>query len=549
MTRWLIPALIFAGSALMVFNIVGFIAFARHLRRTKSWTRRSSMILSVPIALLVLFLLGYLAVGIFGKPDLIVAGILFGGSLFVLAMYLLLNRITRRILDGERMEVELKAAEESSRAKTAFLASVSHEMRTPLNVILGLDRMALEQPGVPRTVREHLEKIGKSGMELLGMINNILDLNEIESGRRIVRREPFRLRDITDPLDSLAFSLCGEKGLTCRTSVHEAVPGVYIGDAGLIREALIELIDNAVKYTDVPGVVSFSAETFPTGPDARMLRCSVKDTGIGISPEFLEQLFDLFAREDGGSTTRFGGSGLGLAAVKSRLDLVGGSVRVSSEKGVGSVFTVTLPLAAMAAEEGAKPAAGAPAKPGAAGKAGAPAEAPSEVSLEGRRILVAEDVPENAEIVLDLLELEGAEGVHAENGRKALERFEASAPWTFDAVLMDLRMPVMDGLEAARRIRALERPDAGTVPIIALTANGFENDVRRTMDAGMNAHLLKPVDADLLYTTLRRLIAAGAKKTDFVRERSGEAAAKSSSGQKDGHERPFAEKKEEAEKA
>ena len=123
-------------------------------------------------------------------------------------------------------------------------------------------------------------------------------------------------------------------------------------------------------------------------------------------------------------------------------------------------------------------------------------------------------MPENAEIVLDLLELEGAEGVHAENGRKALERFEASAPWTFDAVLMDLRMPVMDGLEAARRIRALERPDAGTVPIIALTANGFENDVRRTMDAGMNAHLLKPVDADLLYTTLRRLIAAGGKEKE-----------------------------------
>ncbi|MBQ6400627.1 MAG: response regulator [Clostridia bacterium] len=516
MTRWLIPALIFAGSALMVFNIIGFIAFARHLRRTKSWTRRSSMILSVPIALLVLFLLGYLAVGIFGKPDLIVAGILFGGSLFVLTMYLLLNRITRRILDGERMEVELKAAEESSRAKTAFLASVSHEMRTPMNVILGLDRMALEQPGVPRAVREHLEKIGRSAMELLGMINNILDLNEIESGRRIVRREPFRLRDITDPLDSLAFSLCGEKGLTCRTSVHEAVPSVYIGDAGLIREALIELIDNAVKYTDVPGVVSFSAETFPTGPDARMLRCSVKDTGIGISPEFLEQLFDLFAREDGGSTTRFGGSGLGLAAVKSRLDLVGGSVRVSSEKGVGSVFTVTLPLAAMAAEEGAMSTAGAPAKPGEAGAPGAAgkAGATAEVSLEGRRILVAEDVPENAEIVLDLLELEGAEGVHAENGRKALERFEASAPWTFDAVLMDLRMPVMDGLEAARRIRALERPDAGTVPIIALTANGFENDVRRTMDAGMNAHLLKPVDADLLYTTLRRLIAAGGKEKE-----------------------------------
>ena len=486
----LIYGMVFLGAALMVYNIYGFLRFARSIRSQKAF-ETNSFILYIPIILLVMFLLGYLVVGIFGKPDVIMAGILFGGSIFVFIMYLLLSGITGRILANEHLEAKLIAAEESDRAKTRFLASISHEMRTPMNVILGLNSAALRSPDLPPDTREKLEKLGQSGQHLLGLINNILNMNHIGGGALEIQRDPFSLAESLEQVDAIAQPLCDEKGLTYRTVLREGAFGRYLGDAIRLRQVLISILENAVKYTD-KGTVTLSVDTAGEENGLRTLRFAVSDTGIGIDSAFLPKVFRVFEQEDGSSTTRFGGTGVSLAVTKNIVELMGGTITVESEKDVGSTFTVLLPLCPVAEEA-----------------ADEQPQAP-DVPLEGRHILIVEDLPENAEIVQDLLELEGVETEIAENGQIALEKFERSQPASFDAILMDLRMPVMDGLEATRRIRALPRPDAKTVPIIALTANAFESDIRASLDAGMDAHLAKPTDTDCLYATIKRLIAGGA---------------------------------------
>ena len=487
MVRWVIYGMIYLGSALMVLNIIGFVRFARYIRGLKSWSRHNS-ILYIPIALLVLFLLGYLAIGIFGKPNLIVASVLFGGSIFVFVMYKLLTGVTQRILESEQLEARLMASEESSRTKASFLASVSHEMRTPMNVILGLDALALKEPDLSPTVRERLEKIGQSGRYLLGLINQVLDMNRIESGSLTVQCRPFSLSDALKQVGTIVSALCEEKGLRYQEDLPEDLLGRCTGDETQLKQVLMSILDNAVKYTDAPGTVTFSAERVSGPGEPRQLRFTVRDTGVGIDREFLPRVFDTFTQEDASFSNRFGGSGLSLALARSVTELMGGSITVESEKGRGSAFFLTVPL---------------PELPEEAARAPEPSEAGS---LEGRRVLIVEDLPENAEIVQDLLELEGVETDHAENGQAALDLLASTPEGHYDAILMDLRMPVMDGLEATRRIRAMGRSDTGTVPIIALTANAFESDVRNSLEAGMNAHLAKPADADLLYDTLRQLI-------------------------------------------
>ena len=491
--QWLILGLIFLGSALMVYNIYGFARYARDIRGKEKWGSEMR-ILSVPIVLLVLFLLGYITVGLFGKPDLVMAGILFGGSIFVFIMYRLIDRITQRILENEHLEAELMASEESSRAKNSFLASISHEMRTPMNVILGLDSLALKNPDLSGGTRDQLEKIGQSGRHLMGLINNMLDLQRIEAGELAVRQEPFRLGDLIDQINAMAGTLCLEKGLQYQVTVSDGADGWYRGDSLLLKQVLLNLLENAVKFTDAPGSVGFTAERLPSEDDKALLRFTVTDSGIGINPEFLPKVFDLFSQEDTSFTNRFGGSGMGLAVAKTDTELMGGQIAVESRPNVGSTFTVTIPLTSFAPEE-------------------TPSETElAEIYLEGKRILITEDIPENAEIAADLLELEGAETEHAENGQAAFEMFRDSAPYYYDAILMDLRMPMMDGYEATRSIRALPREDAATVPIIALTANASDNDVRRSIESGMNAHLVKPIDADLLYRTLTKWIRASGER-------------------------------------
>ena len=409
---WAIYGMIFLGSALMIYNIGGFIGFAARTRRITDMGNKT-WLLQIPIILLVLFFLGYVAVGLFGKPDLIVSGILFGGSVFVFIMYRLLCGITTRIKDGALLQTQLMAAEESNRTKSAFLASVSHEMRTPLNVILGLDTMALKDPELPSRTREQLEKIGASARHLLGLINDILDMSRIESGRMVLKDEEFSFREFLDQINIIINGQCQDKGLHYECQIVGKVGDYYRGDDMKLKQVLINILGNAVKFTDPPGEVTLTAEQVGQDENGSTLRFIIQDTGIGMDKEYIPKIFEAFSQEDATTTNRFGGSGLGMAITKNFVEMMNGDIAVESEKPAGY----------------------------------------------------------------------------------------------YDVILMDVRMPVMDGLSATEAIRALERPDAKTIPIIAMTANVFDEDVERSLKAGMNAHLSKPIEPDRLYATMARFIA------------------------------------------
>ena len=494
MLGWANYVLVYLGAVLMLYNIYGFVQFARYLQKQKAW-KEDAGILYLPIVLLVLFLIGYLTVAIAGNPDLVMAGILFGGSIFVFIMYKFLNSVTQRILENGRLEAELMAAEESNKAKTSFLASMSHEMRTPLNVILGMNGIAMKDPELSPDTRGRLEKVELSAQHLLGLINNMLDMNRIDAGMLAIKDDEFSLSEMLGQVNAIAYTLCEEKGLTYEAAVPEQDDCNYIGDSMQLTRVLLSIIDNAVKYTDAPGTVRFGVERTADEGMLQKISFTVADTGIGMDEEFLSKIFGAFAQEDASSTSRFGGTGLSLAIAKNIAEFMGGTITVESKKGVGTTFTVVVKLMRVGLKQA----------PGAQDGQDAP------VSLDGLRVLIVEDLPENAEIVADLLELEGVETEHAENGQIALDMIETSPEAYYDAVLMDLRMPVMDGLEATRRIRAMDRADAKALPIVALTANAAEEDVKQSLEAGMNVHLAKPADAEKLYETLGILVRQSSK--------------------------------------
>ncbi len=312
-----------------------------------------------------------------------------------------------------------------------------------------------------------------------------------------LKEAPFSFREFLDQIGVIADSQCRDKGLQFLCREAGPLEECYIGDDLKLRQVIINILGNAVKFTEAPGTVTFTAEQTGADGDRALLRFTVEDTGIGMDKEFLPRLFDAFSQGDAGSTSRYGGSGLGMAITKRIVDAMGGEITVESEKGLGTAFRVTVPLGRAHASD----------LPEAPEEAKAE-EAPETVSLEGRRVLIAEDQEINAEILMELLSMDGIDSQWAENGQLALEMFRQSEAGHFDAILMDMRMPVMDGLTATREIRALERPDAAAIPIVALTANAFEEDLKQCLQAGMNAHLAKPVDMELLKETLLRLLAA-----------------------------------------
>ena len=499
--------MVFLGAALMVYNIYGFIRFARYIKKQVSWANESR-IFYIPIILLVFFLIGYLIIGIFGKPDLVIGGILFGGSIFVFIMCRFLSQVTRKILENERLEAELLAAEQSSQAKSLFLHSISHEMRTPMNVIIGLDTLALKNPNLQPETRDQLNKIGLSAHHLLGLINNILDINQIESGDMSLKEETFSLSEMTIQIDAILQTLCHEKGLNWHLSLDSSLPDYYIGDVMQIKKVLMSVLDNAVKYTDPPGDIHF--DIIRVGPVDRTcrLRFTITDTGIGIDPDFLPRIFEVFSKEDASSTAAYDGGGLSLSVAKEILSLMDGEIILESEKGKGTRCRIELPLPLTDDNDDADHV-----NTDTVNISDPTQETDQELAdnhegelLEGLRILVVDDIEENAEIVSDLLELEGADSEYACNGSEALDMFQMKEEFYYNAILMDLRMPVMDGHEAARQIRSSCRRDSGTIPIIALTANTEHSDVEESMKAGMNAHLCKPVDPDLMYAAIRRLV-------------------------------------------
>ncbi len=493
MPDWVIYCMVYAGSALMVINIFRYIRFARRLQEKKKWGAEGR-VLNIPIFLLVMFLFGYLAVGVFGEPDLIVSGILFGGSIFVFIIFLVLQRITNRVQENERLEADLKVAEERSRIKSDFLASMSHEMRTPLNAIMGLGSLALENPSLPRETRGQLEKIGENARHMLELVNNILDMNAIEAGSLALKEEEFSLRETLEVIGSITRNRCDEKGLAYESRFAGDLADYYVGDETMLKHVLLNVLENAVKFTPAPGKVIFTAEqTVSSGPD-RELRFIIQDTGIGIDESCMPSLFTSFSAADSGSANRYGGSGLGLALSWRVVEMMRGDIAVNSRKNEGSAFTITVRLGASQRKKESPP------------RQKDASEPEAEKALAGLKVLIVEDIDLNAEITADLLLLENVASDRAENGQAAVDMFSKSAPYAYDAVLMDLRMPVMNGLDAARAIRALDRPDAGSVPILAMSANAFDEDVRRCLEAGMNAHIAKPVDPDMLFSVLRKFV-------------------------------------------
>ncbi len=402
------------------------------------------------------------------------------------------DRETREHMEQNRALAEaLARAEEASAAKTAFLSSMSHEIRTPMNAIIGLDSIALKEQAIPEHTRDELEKIGSSARHLLALINDILDMSRIESGRMVLNAEVFSFKEMVEQINTIIKGQCDEKGLTYETRTNGTTDDYFVGDALRLRQIIINILGNAVKFTDPPGTVTFTIEQTGRAEDIRVIRFTMRDTGVGMSEEYIPKLFDPFSQEDATTTNRYGGSGLGMALTKNMVDLMGGEIAVQSQKGHGTVFTVAIPLRraqqAEAPDKAEQPEAG--------------------VSVEGLHVLIAEDMEMNAEILADLLDMEEITSEWASNGKNAVDLFAQSEPGHFDAVLMDMRMPVMDGLAATREIRKLDRPDAKKTPIIALTANAFEEDVRACLEAGMDAHLSKPVDIEKLKELLGRLLA------------------------------------------
>ena len=396
---------------------------------------------------------------------------------------------------NRELELALAKAEAASTAKSYFTSRMSHEIRTPLNAVLGYLHIA-EKSTDEADRADSLHKSRVAAANLLHIVNDVLDLSAIENGKMQLAREPYNVCQLMDDLQVVYASLAKQKGILFQ-AVAQVEKEWLRGDAMRVNQILTNLLSNALKFTAAGGQVTLQVSQQLTAGCRIFYR--VEDTGIGMSEDFLEHIFDAYEQEDGTIHQRFGGTGLGTSIVKSLVDRMGGTIEVTSQKGKGSVFQVMLPGELLPAEEIEKADAMRRQARAAAGD-GMPAEA---APLQGMHILLAEDNAMNTEIAQNVLESMGASVRCAQNGREAVEIFNSSVPGSLDVILMDIIMPEMDGYTATRNIRGSLHPDAARIPVVAMSANAFASDVRKSLESGMNAHLAKPIDVPVLRETLR----------------------------------------------
>lgn len=390
--------------------------------------------------------------------------------------------------ENEKKQLQLEAIERSAEERNRFFSDMSHDMRTPLTAILGFSDLIADESELS-AVRVYNEKIRSSGKLLLGLINDTLTLSKIGNNKPILHPVPVDTGTLLDPVITPIQSAAAEKGVHFTVDRSRALRRTVLADPLNVQKILLNLLSNAVKYTPAGGYVELIIANEPAGADEPDSLLIVRDDGIGMSEEFQQRMFEPFSQERragyGGT-----GTGLGLSIVRGLVTLMGGSIEVQSKKNAGSVFTVRLHF---------KPADSAPQE--------AVGQLPADIAvLAGKKLLLCEDNEMNREIACALLSARDLQVTTAENGQEGLRLFADSAEGEYAAILMDLRMPVMDGYAATAAIRALDRPDADTVPIIAMTADAFADDVQRALDAGMNAHVAKPIDPDRLFGTLAALI-------------------------------------------
>ena len=403
------------------------------------------------------------------------------------------------------------AAEQASRAKSRFLSQMSHEIRTPMNAIVGLTAIARQYEHDPARMEACLEKIDGASRILLSLISDVLDMSAIENDKLKLARTEFDIRDVLNGVASIYDAQCRQKGLRFSMTA-DLQDAFYIGDSLRVSQILLNLLSNAYKFTDPGGKIGVKASESEKKDGKALLTFVVSDTGTGMSPEMVQRLFRPFEQESADTARKYGGSGLGLSITKNLVSLMGGSIDVRSEKGAGTVFTVALPFECAGPDNAG---AGIPsAEDG--GQADPSAREPYDFT--GRRVLVAEDNRLNREVDRGLLELVHMQADYAENGAEAVRLFAENPPGTYDAILMDVQMPVMDGHEATRAIRALDHPQAGTIPIYAMTADAFTEDVNAALACGMNGHVAKPIDAEDLYRRLAEAVSGRRPSPDAPQE-------------------------------
>ena len=391
----------------------------------------------------------------------------------------------------------LQTAENANKAKTDFLSNMSHDIRTPMNAIIGMTSLIRHDAGNKVKVIEYADNIDISSQHLLGIINNVLDMSKIEAGKTVFKYTDFSILDFITELNTIFHSQIDEKNQTL-TIIKENIRHEWVnGDQVHLMQIFSNLVSNAVKYTQEGGKIQFLVEECETKSSVyAKYRFLVSDNGMGMSADFKDTIFDAFTRAESSMTNKIQGTGLGMAITKNLVEAMGGTIDVESELGQGSCFEVLIDLRiaedrfVSSAEQAEK-------------------DEPAGNVLKGMRFLCAEDNELNAEILMELLKIEGAECTICENGKRVLEAFEQSAPGDYDMILMDVQMPVMNGYEATKAIRRSSHELAKTIPIIAMTANAFSEDIQHSLAAGMNAHVSKPVEMKVLEKTIRSIKSGG----------------------------------------